>query len=40
MRNRERGEEHDMTTDLIKIQNFTHASCVAKFSQRDFCTYM
>ena len=27
-----RGEEHDMTTHLIKLHVFTHASCVTKFS--------
>ena len=32
MREYVRGEEHDTTTQLIKIQVFTHASCVTKFS--------
>ena len=32
MRERGRGEERDMTTHFIKIQVFTHASRVTKFS--------
>ena len=32
MRKEERGEERDTTTHLIKIQIFTHASRVTKFS--------
>ena len=32
MRRGGRGEERDTTTHLIKIQVFTHASCVTIFS--------
>ena len=39
MRKEERGEERDTTTHLIKIQIFTHASCVTKFSTYELCTY-
>ena len=39
MRNEGRGEERDMTTHLIKIQIFTHASRVTKFSPYELCTY-
>ena len=38
MRKEERGEERDMTTHLIKIQIFTHASRVTKFSPYELCT--
>ena len=38
MRNEGRGEERDMTTHLIKIQIFTHASRVTKFSPYELCT--
>ena len=37
MRERERGEERDTTTQFIKIQIFTHASCVTKFSTERSC---
>ena len=32
MREKVRGEEHDMTTHLIRLYVFTHTSCVTKFS--------
>lgn len=32
MTKRDRGEEHDTTTHLIKIQVFTHTSRVTNFS--------
>ena len=40
MRKEERGEERDTTTHLIKIQIFTHASRVTKFSRtHELCMY-
>ena len=39
LRKEERGEERKMTTHLIKIQIFTHASRVTKFSLYELCTY-
>ena len=36
MREKVRGEERDTTTHLIKIQVFTHASRVTKFSSLIF----
>ncbi len=39
MRKEGRGKEHDTTMHLIKIQIFTHASRVTKFSQYELCTY-
>ena len=36
MRRGGRGEEHDTITHLIKIQVFTHASRIAKFSRFYF----
>ena len=36
MRRRGRGEERDTATHLIKIQVFTHASCVTKFNMVYF----
>ena len=39
MRKEERGEEHETTMHLIKIQVFTHTSCVTKFSKYEVCMY-
>ena len=39
MREREKGEERDTTTHFIKIQVFTHASHVTKFSTERSCAY-
>ena len=39
MRKEGRGEERDTTTHLIKIQIFTHASRVTKFSPYELCMY-
>ena len=39
MRKEKRGEECDMTMHLIKIQSFTHARRVTKFSLYELCTY-
>ena len=39
MREREKGKERDTTTHFIKIQVFTHASHVTKFSTERSCAY-
>ena len=39
MRERGRGEERDTTTHFIKIQVFTYARCVTKFSTECSCAY-
>ena len=38
MRKKERGEERDTAMHLIKIQIFTHASHITKFSPYELCT--
>ena len=39
MRKEGRGDEHDTTMHLFKIQIFTHDSHVIKFSLYELCTY-
>ena len=39
MRERGRGEERNTTMHFIKVQVFTHASCVTKFSTERSCAY-